>query len=272
GAYSRWGWHHPGPLLYYLLAPLTWVFGHSGALAGVVLINFACAAAAVEATRRRLGHAAAAMVVAITVVLAWALGPDLLMNPWNPRVALIPLFACGVFAWLLAGGWSKALPMVIALGSFVVQAHVGFAAVVVAIVAVAVALWLGVERLSRQVPSREVPSRQVPSRQVPSRQVPSRQIPSRQVPSRQVMVTSAVVMLVCWFGPLVETVVHWPGNLVEIAKYFVRSDEPALGWGDAWRIFSTEVGLPGAWVRRSMLTLPLSADSPLPALIVLGAV
>src|SRR5918998_3083802 len=46
GAWSRWGWNHPGPLLFYVLAPFTWLFGNVGALVGVTAINLlACAGA-----------------------------------------------------------------------------------------------------------------------------------------------------------------------------------------------------------------------------------
>src|SRR5256885_896506 len=39
GAPSRFGWDHPGPSLFWILAPFRWVAGHTGVLVGVVCIN-----------------------------------------------------------------------------------------------------------------------------------------------------------------------------------------------------------------------------------------
>jgi hypothetical protein len=42
GPYSRFGWHHPGPLYFYLLAPWYWMSGlhTAGMQAGAFAINF----------------------------------------------------------------------------------------------------------------------------------------------------------------------------------------------------------------------------------------
>ena len=46
GPYSRYGWHHPGPALYYLLAPFYGLSGHRsvGLSAGALAINMAAVA------------------------------------------------------------------------------------------------------------------------------------------------------------------------------------------------------------------------------------
>src|SRR5690242_4789377 len=41
GVQSRFGWNHPGPLLFWGLAPFNWVLGPTGVLFGVGLLNAA---------------------------------------------------------------------------------------------------------------------------------------------------------------------------------------------------------------------------------------
>lgn len=134
GAWSRWGWNHPGPLLFYALAPFTWLFGNVGALIGVTIINMLACAAAVWLGWRRGGTALASLVALVVVGLAFSLTPEVWISPWNPWVGLLPLFALVLMAWSLAERDLAVLPWVVGVGSFVVQAHVGFAPVVVGVV------------------------------------------------------------------------------------------------------------------------------------------
>ena len=39
GVHSRYGWDHPGPVLFWALAPFSWLFGTAGVLVGVVVLN-----------------------------------------------------------------------------------------------------------------------------------------------------------------------------------------------------------------------------------------
>ena len=45
GVHSRYGWDHPGPLLFWLLAPFDWLFGTTGILVGVAVLNAAASSA-----------------------------------------------------------------------------------------------------------------------------------------------------------------------------------------------------------------------------------
>ena len=55
GAHSRYGWDHPGPLLFWLLAPFDWLFGTTGILVGVAVLNAAAIVGALVVARRRGG-------------------------------------------------------------------------------------------------------------------------------------------------------------------------------------------------------------------------
>jgi hypothetical protein len=55
GPYSRFGWHHPGPLYFYLEAPWYWLSGRhtAGMQAGALVINLAALATVAWAAARR---------------------------------------------------------------------------------------------------------------------------------------------------------------------------------------------------------------------------
>jgi hypothetical protein len=137
GAYSRFGWNHPGPTYSHLLAPLYWLSGyrHLAILVTVTLINVAALVALLALVRRSASRAGlfACVVAVFTVYLARAWG--LVGSPWNPDTPILPLallIACGGAA---ASGDFRWLPAVIGLASLVIQAHVGLSLSALAIVA-----------------------------------------------------------------------------------------------------------------------------------------
>ena len=76
-------------------------------------------------------------------ILVWALGPEVLRVPWNPWITILPLFAVLALAWDATAGGLWSYPFAVAGGSFIVQSHVGYAAVTLAILAGAAAIVLG---------------------------------------------------------------------------------------------------------------------------------
>ncbi len=130
GPYSRFGWMHPGPMLFYLLwAPYHLAGGGVvGIMAGTLIIDLAavlgCLGAAAVIGGRRLVFLTAGVIAAF----ALAFWPWVAI-PWNP---VIPLFA-----WLLVllcswGTAEKHWPLLvvgIAAGSLAIQSHIGYAPV-----------------------------------------------------------------------------------------------------------------------------------------------
>lgn len=139
GMYSRFGWHHPGPLYFALLSPFYWLSGlrHFAINAGVVTLNVACVLG-VFAILRRQKMAAATTVAAAIVFGAYLLGSrDLLASPWTPHVVLLPLALLMIASAALACGQLWALPVAALCASFVIQTHLGSALCVGVVVAVA---------------------------------------------------------------------------------------------------------------------------------------
>ena len=129
GSYSRFGWNHPGPLLYQLLAGPYELSGRREiALKWTALaINLVSLAGVLLIAGRRAPALAAAIAVAL-VPLLWR-EQRLLFSAWNPFVPVLAL-ACGIAAAadLASGaGWRSRLGLtwLVATLSFCVQAHAG---------------------------------------------------------------------------------------------------------------------------------------------------
>lgn len=129
GLYSRAGWSHPGPLIYYLLAvPYRLTASNpSGLLVGAIAIN-AAAVVGMTVVARRLGGMPAALLTLLGAgVVARALGPEVLRDPWVCFVTVVPFgLFCG-FAWAMTENRAWALPASAALATWLTQTHVGFA-------------------------------------------------------------------------------------------------------------------------------------------------
>jgi hypothetical membrane protein len=194
GPYSRYGWHHPGPLYFYLLAPVYMLAGGStpGLSAGALLINVASIVLLAWVLVR---IAAGWLTVAIAAAMAlyvWRLAP-LLVSPWNPHVVVIPLAALTVVAAAVATGDHGLLPLGVGLASFVMQTHLGVAPTAIAVTAVlASATW--------QAARAATPT------------------------SRRAAVAAAAVAAALWAMPLAEQASASPGNMTAIWRFFSSPD------------------------------------------------
>ncbi len=134
GAYSRFHWNHPGPLLYQVLAPLYELSGHREISIKwtVLMLNIGALAGLLTVVARP--------APLLSIFIALALAPlvyreqRLLFWAWNPIVPLLPMALATALSARIATGTLGFLPLFCAVGSFAVQAHVGFAPVVLSAV------------------------------------------------------------------------------------------------------------------------------------------
>jgi hypothetical protein len=249
GAHSRYGWDHPGPLLFWVLAPFEWLFGTTGALVGTVVLNSLAVVGALLIARRTGGLPLVVLVGGALLTLTWALGPSLLADPWNPWVAVLPFFTFVLLAWDLADGEVRALPWLVGLGTFLVQAHLGYVLLVLG-------LGLAAALLARGAVRRGQPADGAVAAATARR--------STQV--------ALVVAAVLWVPPLLQQLVGAEGNLTAIVRFVRDPSEPAAGWRAGWGILGTELGFPGAWLTgRELGVFGVRTSSTVPAVVLLVA-
>src|SRR5262249_4959114 len=126
GPYSRFGWHHPGPLYFYLLAPWYWLSGYhtAGMQAGALVINFA---ATLLIIRCVAANASAPTAVAVFVSIAVYIlrAGDLIVSAWNPHIIVLPLVAYVVLAAAMFADPRRGhLLWLVGVGTLLAQTHV----------------------------------------------------------------------------------------------------------------------------------------------------
>jgi hypothetical protein len=251
GPYSQFHWHHPGPLLFYLLAPLYALGGfrtialHAGAMA----IGFASVLTiAIVLLRSATPAVACTGIVALGLFLFRVDG--LVGSYWNPHIVVLPVAALLLLCARLASGRLWTLPVIILVGSFLAQTHVSLVPHVGALVSVALAaaiLW-GDRRDRRD--GRDWRS------------------------LGRALAVSAALLLLLWLLPLIEQIRHWPGNLSQLATFFA---EPFNGptwatvldvWGDTMTaLLRPGLKLPVGWAVASPSGYQLPAMSTLQLLL-----
>src|SRR4051812_30038132 len=99
GAWSRWGWAHPGPWLFWSLSPFDKLFGTTGVLAGMALINGASSVGVVLVAQRRAGARLAVLAGLAVALLTNTMGLSLLLDPWNPWAGFLPFVLFLFLVW-----------------------------------------------------------------------------------------------------------------------------------------------------------------------------
>lgn len=233
GPYSRFGWNHPGPALFYLLAPWHVLAGQHtlGLNVGGLCINLlSLIAIAWVVARHRLVFLAPALGFVLTLY-AWRTSA-LLASVWNPHVIVWPAGALLLLATAVAAGDSLALPLLALAASFVAQTHAGLLPFAVAIAALGVIGWATQWRSRPATHNR-----------------------------RWALITLATLGAL-WALPLYEEWSRSPGNLTKLLTFF--SGDTGLRapqWRDALGVWSDVI----TSAFRSGLALPWGAKVDPPA-------
>ncbi|HEX6567551.1 MAG TPA: hypothetical protein VF015_00225, partial [Acidimicrobiales bacterium] len=130
GLYSRDTWNHPGPALFYVLAPFYWLTGGMAVSisVGALVINGA-AIAGMALVARRLGGTRLMLVTLMgNALLMRSLGAAFLHDPWNCYITVLPFGLLVMLSWAMWRGEGWALPVAAVVTTFLAQTHVGFVA------------------------------------------------------------------------------------------------------------------------------------------------
>ena len=226
GPYSRFGWNHPGPTMYYLLALFSGVARQQAwaSLVGNVLLQ---GVAVVWTARLSWKHGGLRWMVpwlAVITLSYWATGPWIFQQVWNPYLPY-PFFTLLLLqAWLVGSGEGRRLVGMAFVGSFLIQTHVGYALPVVA-----VSLWAVVRLLVAEHRA------------------------GGRMRRWSLWWPPLLVLAVLWFVPLVvDTALHWPGNTYRLVEFYLGIGPvrhlPSLGIHSALGYLATEFRWRPPWL------------------------
>ncbi|MCD9624358.1 hypothetical protein [Rhabdothermincola salaria] len=231
GAYSRYGWNHPGPLLFWLLAVPVRLLGDAGtgATAGAIVINASAAVAVVVLAARRVGIVGAAGAMGLMAALI-AANDHVIWSVWNPHVTLLAFLAYLVAVWCIADGDVAGWPVAAVSAVFCIQSHVGYGTVVAALGVVAVVLalvpWW---RAGRPAPTR------------------------RSV----VVVGGSFAAAALLMVPVLVDQVARTGNIGALLEWFADGDRATLGLADAVGLLSRQLLPWGPWAGGPEVVVPI---------------
>ena len=128
GAYTTKGWAHPGPLDFWLSAPLFELTGGDprALLWTAGIINIASIAGLGAVAWRRGRWPWFLSVMALTAALVHGFGPNYLSDIWNPFVPLLPFTLAVFLLYDAATGRKRALIGATVAASFAMQSHLAF--------------------------------------------------------------------------------------------------------------------------------------------------
>jgi hypothetical protein len=157
GPYSVQGFHHPGPAVFYALAPFSHLFqpGGAGLYLGATVWNGLALVAIVAMVWRREGPLGALAAAVCLDAFSLLLGVGTLREPWNPYLVIVPTILF-VVLWAVAvadpaakapGVWA------FAVGSYVVQTHIATLPFVALLALALIGVWIAAA--GRRRPTKE---------------------------------------------------------------------------------------------------------------------
>lgn len=214
GPYSRFGWSHPGPMLFWLLA-VPYRLGGSASwtlMTTAAVVNLAAVAGTLVFAWRRGGVVLTALVALALGAVVAAVKTGMPADPWNPWITVFPTALLVMLVVSVFNGDRVALPLAVVVGSFVAQSHVGYGPLVAA-------LWItGVVGAWRH----------------------------GVVTRRWLLWGGVLPLVVLWLPPAVDQL-FGRGNLVRLLTGVGGTDEP-VGLTGALQVAARQLAWGGPWM------------------------
>lgn len=195
GPYSRFGWHHPGPIYFYALVPF-YLGSHqdtAGLNAAAIVLNIFMIAVATLVAASAGGPVLAVVLAAATTVLVFRVD-GLLVSAWNPHVVVLPMVVAVTAAAAAAAGQAWWLPIAALAASFAAETHIGTLPTVALVCGLALVVLLAPTSATL-----------------------------RAGRPWKALAATAVVLAALWLPSIVEEVRHAPGNFSALWKFFLAS-------------------------------------------------
>jgi hypothetical protein len=198
--------NHPGPMSFWLLWGPYQLLGASAAAmqAATVVVHGVAMGATLWLARRRGGLVLAVAVALLLAVLVRQYGAEALTQPWNPYLPLLSWVLFLLAVWSVVCGDLKLLWVAVAAGSLCAQTHVPYLGMTAGLLALAVAVALFDTWRQRADPA------------------------ARRALLRWGAVAAAVGALL-WLPPVIDELVHDPGNLSILWGHFTDPPEEPVG-------------------------------------------
>ncbi len=224
GPYSRYGWSHPGPLWFYLLAPPMRLLGGDdiALMAAGVLVNGLVAVAVVLAVHRAGRPLLTLVTSAAVLAFVLRMPGEMFVDVWSPYALLMgTLLFLVLAARVHTGSWPTLLGMLLA-GSFLAQTHVGTAPLVAVVGATAGVSFVLARRALRATVTRDEPDHE------PDHEPEDEPGGARRARPGRWTVVLGVLLVAVWIPPVVEQLTSplREGNLVRLVSFFLNHEEP----------------------------------------------
>jgi hypothetical protein len=211
-------------------------------LAAAASVHIVSVIIAVRLAVHRGGRLLAMLTALAALLVIRASGPDFMIEPWNPWLAILPfmifIFLVGEFVAPIGSARQKQVALVgaIVVGSYCIQCHAGYAVLVVGALVAAVVVWIRDECRSPNL----------------------RYLGVREswIRIRQGLIFGVTALLMVWLPIVIDQWRRQPGNVTILLEHFVSPSEPAMGVAQAAKIIATQFNLFGLWLSGSGTDAP----------------
>jgi hypothetical protein len=190
GPYSRFGWHHPGPLYFWLQVPMYALGGHRGTAlyAGALALNLTALGVLAWVLLRVDRGAFTITILAAWLLFAWR-DRFTIASPWTGHIPVVPTVTFVILAAAVASRRRWMLPLLVFFGSLMTQSHVALVPLVAVLTGVAIVSLVATRRPD-------------------------------EPPLSPALHTSAWLLALLWVLPVAEQLSHDPGNLARLWDFF----------------------------------------------------
>ena len=251
GPYSVRTFAHPGPLIYWLAAPLHRLTGGDprSLLWTAALVNCACVAAIAAVAWRRGRWPLLLGSLLFVTLLVHGLGPERTVDMWNPYVPLLPFLLTVLLVWDAALGRRRALVEAVVPASFAMQSHLSFVSLTLLLV-----VWL--VAWSRWWPGAD----------------PDPDADADH-PWARLRRPIGTLLAVLWFAPLCDALFDLHNPYRVVGSFVPDGEDRRVGAVEAVSVVGRYVRPDGPWIGGAEPTLlgSVRGSGPLPGLLAVAA-